>query len=173
MEITVEQLKNAAEDMNKIMDLDPPIDTSVPLDELLAQFEEAVEYVDPADVFQEETWDIINARIDGLLRIAERDVKEKRDGKSESENKGSGGKGRNKKSKKSGSGRTRASVMADILAGTRTNPLTKGGMVEKMIDEYKGSEAEAKFQVNVYVRLLMALGLLEVVDEDGRMKYIG
>ena len=85
MKITIKQLKEAAEDMNKVMELDPPIDTSVSLEELLAQFDEAVEQVEPDDEFIKETRDIINAVENKSLVV--RDMKGDNEGKKKTKQK--------------------------------------------------------------------------------------
>ena len=170
MRITKKQLVEVLEDMNEVMELDPPIDVSVSLDELLEQFDEAVGQVEPDDEFKKETWNVINASQDGSLDIDDSEKKSSSIGndrgakKRESKGKVSSGRKKGK--------RTRAGVMADILLASKSKPLTKEDMINKMISMYKGSKAEAKFQVSVYVRLLMRLNLLET-DEMNRMKYIG
>lgn len=72
--------------------------------------------------------------------------------------------------KKVDKGPTRAEIMAKILKKTGKKPMTRKDMVDQMIEEYGGSDKEARFQVDVFCRIVDALGLFDHKD-DGKLSY--
>uniref|UniRef100_A0A6M3M5P2 Uncharacterized protein n=1 Tax=viral metagenome TaxID=1070528 RepID=A0A6M3M5P2_9ZZZZ len=66
--------------------------------------------------------------------------------------------------KKSVVKKTRAEIFGEIMADGKAK--TKKGIIEEMVNRYKGSSAEADFQVTTFLRLLVALGFAEKNAED-------
>lgn len=65
----------------------------------------------------------------------------------------------------------RADYMVQILNQSKKKPMTKKAMVDTMVQSYGGSEKEAKFQVDVFCRLVESLGLFE--HKEDKLKFKG
>lgn len=177
-------LIKAAKELNDVLGLDPPIATrNAKIEDLIHGLKEGMELIDPKqDEITEETQNVLD-ELNGSPVTEEQEetkeqeeteetpIKEKREPKSgaKEEKKTTKASKTELKEEKKGAKKTRASVMKDILYGP---PKTSKEMIEEMHRRYGGSEAEAAFQTNIFLRILMELDLLEAV-EGNKLKYIG
>ena len=150
---TIEELRDAAEDFNKVVqpldenDQPCPIETdpSVGKDELIQKLTEASQIIEPTDKIKRTTR-LILSKLFNENRVTKEYGLKKDDGVD----------GRGKKNRPY----SRAELFAQIM---RTNPpLTMNEIAEKMTKEYgDGNIKEAKYQCNLYMRVLKAFHMAE------------
>ena len=151
-EVMLEEMINAAKELNTAFGLEPEIDIGLPIDDLSEKLKEAFNLITEDDELSKETMRTLNT----LCNIFSEGNDKKEGVKKE---------GVKKESKP-----TRAKVMANILFLSTKTPMNKKKMSDEMIKMYGGSENEAKFQVDHSTRLLKELGLLE--EKDGKLALL-
>ena len=151
-EVMLEEMINAARELNTAFGLEPEIDIGLPIDDLSEKLKEAFNLITEDDELSKETMRTLNT----LCNIFSEGNDKKEGVKKE---------GVKKESKP-----TRAKVMANILFLSTKTPMNKKKMSDEMIKMYGGSENEAKFQVDHSTRLLKELGLLE--EKDGKLALL-
>ena len=151
-EVMLEEMINAAKELNTAFGLEPEIDIELPIDDLSEKLKEAFNLITEDDELSKETMRTLNT----LCNIFSEGNDKKEGVKKE---------GVKKESKP-----TRAKVMANILFLSTKTPMNKKKMSDEMIKMYGGSENEAKFQVDHSTRLLKELGLLE--EKDGKLALL-
>ena len=151
-EVMLEEMINAAKELNTAFGLEPEIDIELPIDDLSEKLKEAFNLITEDDELSKETMRTLNT----LCNIFSEGNDKKEGVKKE---------GVKKEGKP-----TRAKVMANILFLSTKTPMNKKKMSDEMIKMYGGSENEAKFQVDHSTRLLKELGLLE--EKDGKLALL-
>ena len=151
-EVMLEEMINAAKELNTAFGLEPEIDIGLPIDDLSEKLKEAFNLITEDDELSKETMRTLNT----LCNIFSEGNDKKEGVKKE---------GVKKEGKP-----TRAKVMANILFLSTKTPMNKKKMSDEMIKMYGGSENEAKFQVDHSTRLLKELGLLE--EKDGKLALL-
>ena len=151
-EVMLEEMINAAKELNTAFGLEPEIDIELPIDDLSEKLKEAFNLITEDDELSKETMHTLNT----LCNIFSEGNDKKEEVKKE-------------EVKKEGKP-TRARVMANILFLSTKTPMNKKKMSDEMIKMYGGSENEAKFQVDHSTRLLKELGLLE--EKDGKLALL-
>ena len=151
-EVMLEEMINAAKELNTAFGLEPEIDIELPIDDLSEKLKEAFNLIMEDDELSKETMRTLNT----LCNIFSEGNDKKEGVKKE---------GVKKEGKP-----TRAKVMANILFLSTKTPMNKKKMTNEMIKMYGGSENEAKFQVDHSIRLLKELGLLE--EKDGKLALL-
>jgi len=184
MELTEKQLHIVAEEMNRVMDLNPPIDLELEFQELVTEIKDSIEMINERDKFTHETKDVISG-LKGSGKTVEiteemasiklkkeniKDVKDVKGVKDVKEKKGVPAEKKTEGSKlKVEKKQTRPQVFAEILLETIDNPMTIEEMVELMKKRHYGSTREAEYWVRIPLRYLVALGLIEVTN--GKVSY--
>lgn len=75
------------------------------------------------------------------------------------------------KKEKAAKKKTRTQIMADIInTSMKKSSMTKAEIIAEMQKLYGGTERESKYQVELYVSLLLSLGLLK--EKDDAFKYV-
>ena len=161
-EVMLEEMINAARELNTAFGLEPEIDIGLPIDDLSEKLKEAFNLITEDDELSKETMRTLNT----LCNIFSEGNDKKEGVKKEGVKK----EGVKKEGVKKESKPTRAKVMANILFLSTKTPMNKKKMSDEMIKMYGGSENEAKFQVDHSTRLLKELGLLE--EKDGKLALL-
>ena len=161
-EVMLEEMINAAKELNTAFGLEPEIDIELPIDDLSEKLKEAFNLITEDDELSKETMRTLNT----LCNIFSEGNDKKEGVKKEGVKK----EGVKKEGVKKEGKPTRAKVMADILFLSTKTPMNKKKMSDEMIKMYGGSENEAKFQVDHSTRLLKELGLLE--EKDGKLALL-
>jgi len=161
-EVMLEEMINAAKELNTAFGLEPEIDIELPIDDLSEKLKEAFNLITEDDELSKETMRTLNT----LCNIFSEGNDKKEGVKKEGVKK----EGVKKEGVKKESKPTRAKVMANILFLSTKTPMNKKKMSDEMIKMYGGSENEAKFQVDHSTRLLKELGLLE--EKDGKLALL-
>jgi len=166
-EVMLEEMINAAKELNTAFGLEPEIDIELPIDDLSEKLKEAFNLITEDDELSKETMRTLNT----LCNIFSEGNDKKEGVKKEGVKKeGVKKEGVKKEGVKKEGKPTRAKVMANILFLSTKTPMNKKKMSDEMIKMYGGSENEAKFQVDHSTRLLKELGLLE--EKDGKLALL-
>jgi len=171
--LTRDDLVAAATDMTVCLGLEPEIDTELDDEDLGAALVAAAELITDKDVINARAFKpgtSIRARVgkmgDGpYMAIETLDTLEAL-GVKLPEGKAAAKKAATKKAAKKRNA-TRAEVFRDLVADGAAVP--KADLVAKMVERYGGSENEARFQVDVFTRLLLAMGYMQKDDKGLRL----
>jgi len=166
-EVMLEEMINAAKELNIAFGLEPEIDTELPIDDLSEKLKEAFNLITEDDELSKETMRTLNTLCNIFLEGNDKKEGVKKEG---GKKEGVKKEGVKKEGVKKESKPTRAKVMANILFLSTKTPMNKKKMSDEMIKMYGGSENEAKFQVDHSTRLLKELGLLE--EKDGKLALL-
>jgi len=171
-EVMLEEMINAAKELNTAFGLEPEIDIELPIDDLSEKLKEAFNLITEDDELSKETMRTLNTlcNIFSEGNDKKEGVKKERVKKEGVKKEGVKKEGVKKEGVKKEGKPTRAKVMANILFLSTKTPMNKKKMSDEMIKMYGGSENEAKFQVDHSTRLLKELGLLE--EKDGKLALL-
>jgi len=176
-EVMLEEMINAAKELNTAFGLEPEIDIELPIDDLSEKLKEAFNLITEDDELSKETMRTLNTLCnifsegnDKKEGVKKEGVKKEGVKKEGVKKEGVKKEGVKKEGVKKEGKPTRAKVMANILFLSTKTPMNKKKMSDEMIKMYGGSENEAKFQVDHSTRLLKELGLLE--EKDGKLALL-
>jgi hypothetical protein len=172
--ITMDDLVAAADDLTECLDLEPALDTDLPEEDLKQLLVATVDLLTADDVAMARTFEPdtpVEERVDKngggpYLAVETLDVLEalgcELPKKKESKARVAGtGKPKKERGPKKA---TRADVFRDIVADGK--PISREVLIQKMAENYGGSEKEAQFQCDIFTRLLITMGYMEKVGKD-------
>lgn len=179
--ITRSALVSAAKDLNKVLDLSPPIDVKLGVSELREQVTEAASLVKDSDSVEDDTRDLLEALEDGeeAEDASSDDADTEADADSPKEKKAKTKtvkKAKTARQKKSNTNRTAPSKYEGSFAQRVDNALLKGGTMDEITEEIKNSGAvpssvkSLKSAVKLCMKARTNSGKYEIDESDGKIK---